>query len=611
MIAKAKKTKAAIPAVGYLRKSTAGKVESTGRERQEKSIPQQQREIEALAESTGYKVIRWYADPGISGWKRGAKRPDFQRMLLDAREKRDFKAILCDDLDRFSRAKVNEVSADGYALNEAGVRYVVTASQGEYDLGGNEIGGIIKFVVAVWSANEFSRKLGRRIALSRRNRANEGKRSGGIAPFGLANDGAGGLQFGDREHGKIVRRLFAEFVTQCRSLNGIAGRLNAEKIPAPRGGRWHVACVRELLQQPAYAGDFAYNRKKSGQFAVVNEAGEVVEADAEDTSRFWKNTSTGVIAHRGKYKSLIDPALFAQAQERLASFSLKGNRRPREGGYPLSRILVCDHCGKPMYGCQPTGRNYMVYRCSTNAKCGMGTCGTYEIRESLILPFVLKLLGEEIADLSKLLQAPPDELRFPRREQREQHAAQEKTRADWAAKIARATDNLMFCADPRTRKDLDARVTEMRDELERLDRELAAGDKAPGKDYTRAEMAALTAWWEAFEAKAVTLPVSLAKPKVADVYNSVGVFWQDRFVDHAAVLVGRREINEALHRMGCEVRLRWRTERITRGGKEQNRYRLARGRIRLGEKTAVITGNSLEGSACGTVQLQLRRGSLR
>ena len=81
-----------VPAVAYLRKSTRGE-DTKGRERQEKSLPQQLKEIEKLAEGK-YKILGTFADPGISGWKRGAKRPDFARMLERAKAQRDFQAIL-------------------------------------------------------------------------------------------------------------------------------------------------------------------------------------------------------------------------------------------------------------------------------------------------------------------------------------------------------------------------------------------------------------------------------------------------------------------------------------------------------------------------------------
>ena len=103
-------SKKLVPAVAYLRKSTKG-TRPDGSERQEKSISQQRTEIINLAKGR-YEIVRWLADEGVSGWKRNGKRPQFDQLLRDARERGDFTAILCDDLDRFSRAEVMEVVAD-------------------------------------------------------------------------------------------------------------------------------------------------------------------------------------------------------------------------------------------------------------------------------------------------------------------------------------------------------------------------------------------------------------------------------------------------------------------------------------------------------------------
>ena len=95
-----------VPAVAYVRKSTKGKRKSakgTHTERQEKSLDQQRREVIELAKGR-YRIIRWYEDEGVSGWKREAARPGFARMLADARQLQDFRAIVADDADRFSRA---------------------------------------------------------------------------------------------------------------------------------------------------------------------------------------------------------------------------------------------------------------------------------------------------------------------------------------------------------------------------------------------------------------------------------------------------------------------------------------------------------------------------
>ncbi|MGE0378626.1 MAG: hypothetical protein AB7I48_17285 [Planctomycetaceae bacterium] len=47
-----------------------------------------------------------------------------------------------------------------------------------------------------------------------------------------------------------------------------------------------------------------------------------------------------------------------------------------------------------------------------------------------------------------------------------------------------------------------------------------------------------------------------------------------------------RAVNESLHALGCEVRLRWRTEQTTtKSGKILNHHHLERGRFRLGQQT--------------------------
>ena len=250
-----------IPAVAYLRKSTKGK-KSDGKERQEKSIPGQRGEIEKYAKANGFKIVREYVDEGISGWKRGDDRPQFKRMIREAEDRGDVQAVLCDDLDRFSRAEVMEVFSDLTSLAAAGVRKLACVNQGEYQLGDNDIGRILKLLVDVHGSNEFSRKLGRRLSISRCNAAKKGKRSGGKSPFGYKNDGAGSLIL-DQDESPIVVKMFEDFLSGARSLRSIASDLNEQGLPSPRGLKWSGAAVRFMLTNRAYRGDFVYNLKKS------------------------------------------------------------------------------------------------------------------------------------------------------------------------------------------------------------------------------------------------------------------------------------------------------------------------------------------------------------
>ena len=79
-------------AVIYARYSSHGQ--------QEQSIDGQLRDCYAYADRQGYSVIAEYIDRALTG--RNDDRPDFQRMLADAR-KRQFKYIIVWKLDRFAR----------------------------------------------------------------------------------------------------------------------------------------------------------------------------------------------------------------------------------------------------------------------------------------------------------------------------------------------------------------------------------------------------------------------------------------------------------------------------------------------------------------------------
>lgn len=69
------------PAVGYLRRST---------DRQEQSIGDQRSAIEAYAETSGFRIVRYYTDDGISGTSTSGRRA-FQKLIADAaKPNRDF-----------------------------------------------------------------------------------------------------------------------------------------------------------------------------------------------------------------------------------------------------------------------------------------------------------------------------------------------------------------------------------------------------------------------------------------------------------------------------------------------------------------------------------------
>jgi len=570
------KRKKLIPAVGYLRKSTKGEEETKDgkrRQRQEKSIPQQKAEIEKLVAGR-YEIVAWYDDPGISGWKRGAKRPGFARMM-DNVERLGAQAIVCDNLDRFSRAEFGEVQADTDKLCQRGVRWIVTASHGTYDLGSKyDIGEILKFVVAAWSACEYSRQLSRRVSLAKRNMAEKGKRAGGRPPYGMRNDGNGGLLHGDPAEVKIVRWIFDQYANFQQSMNAIADALNKDKkVPSPRGSRWSTVTVRGVLMRECYRGDFSYNKRSGGgRFYQVDERGEVIANEESN------GTKGKVYRRRKAYKPLVDPKLFDKAQRRLATMSKNRTRRKNQG-YALAGVLVCNHCGRTLIGARRNGRT--IYRCTTASKFGAGACKSYSIPEKAILPFVMRLLGQEITDLRELLSTPPDELREPNRERTERRDVLERERTELTKRIDQGMD-AAFDFDKRNRKVLNRKIAEMQDRLEAIEREL--GDTEAGDEYSRDDLDALNAWHDAFMDKAVSVPMAgKGYEAYVDLGPMVSHLHQDPDTEEAAVLMHPLVVNALLHDLGTELRLRWQTETITRGGKPANRHILNGGRFRLGQ----------------------------
>lgn len=67
------------------------------------SLDAQRQKLEEYAEKNNLKIVEWYVDEGVSGRKPIKKRPELQRMIKDAQQKK-FKRIIFIKLDRFFRS---------------------------------------------------------------------------------------------------------------------------------------------------------------------------------------------------------------------------------------------------------------------------------------------------------------------------------------------------------------------------------------------------------------------------------------------------------------------------------------------------------------------------
>ena len=141
----------------------------------EQSIDGQLRECRAFAEREGYTVIETYVDRALTG--RNDNRPDFQRMIIDAK-KRQFQYVIVYKLDRFARNRYDSAIYK-HKLKQCGVK-VISATENISD---NPEGVILEAVLEA-SAEYYSLELSQKIKRGYRESMMKGNYIGGSVPLG-------------------------------------------------------------------------------------------------------------------------------------------------------------------------------------------------------------------------------------------------------------------------------------------------------------------------------------------------------------------------------------------------------------------------------------------
>jgi site-specific DNA recombinase len=195
--------------------------------------------------------------------------------------------------DKLSAVDVNVLLVDGpgeqVALNaERRARRVTVMARDEWATAGNQL---LRQSIASWQRwpeswdrDEFRRRLTK----GKRDKAELlGQVVGlGPPPFGYRyvramvgkKERTVGLEL-DAETAPIVRRIFRDLLRT--STQEVCDGLNAERLVAPRGGRWTVATMLGMLDNPCYLGTYQYGRyryenrpSKKSRVKYEREAGE-------------------------------------------------------------------------------------------------------------------------------------------------------------------------------------------------------------------------------------------------------------------------------------------------------------------------------------------------
>lgn len=282
----------------------------------EQSIAGQVEVCTEWAKNNDIEIVHIYHDEALTG--KTDKRPDFQRMIKDAKSER-FKYILVYKLDRFARNRYDSAIYKAQ-LKKFNVR-VISAMENIAD--GPE--GIILESVLEGMAEYYSANLAQNVLRGMHQRAEMGKYIGGIVPLGYKIDKDKNYVV-DEKTAPIVKRIY-EMYAAGHTLKEICAELNASGYKSATGHSFSINSMSRILKNPKYIGRYEC------MGTVIDDA----------------------------IPPIIDKALFDTVGQRIK----RNKRSPASAKSPVNFYLTgkifCGKCGSNMTGDSGTSKTKDIH----------------------------------------------------------------------------------------------------------------------------------------------------------------------------------------------------------------------------------------------------------
>ena len=347
------------------------------------SIEDQLRNIRRWCARAGFEAPAIFEDRAISGTRQD--RPGYQSMMAAAR-RREFSALVVDDLSRLSRDQV-ECQRAIRELKFMGIR-VVGASDGiDTDRKGHKIEVGLRGLMSDLYLDDLADKTHRGLT----GRALAGASAGGL-PFGYRVTEVGQRAI-DPDQAEVVREIHTRFLSG-ENPRQIAHALNARGTLSAHGGTWTGSAIYGdakrhigILVNPLYVGRQIWNRS---QWIKDPTSGRRIRR--ERPSSDW-------IASEHPELRIVDQALWDGVQARLADtrqrtreLDVVGSRQGPAPKYLLSGLLQCSVCGGPMVSV-----NLHCYGCSRHKDRGAAVCdNSLRVRRDLADRLLLDGVRQEL-----------------------------------------------------------------------------------------------------------------------------------------------------------------------------------------------------------------------
>lgn len=426
---------------------------STEKEDQLNSLEAQKNFFTEYAMRSKDTLVNLYADEGISGTKT-KNRKQFLKMMSDA-EQGLFDMLVVKDISRFARNTVDLLQSIR-RLRELGIEtQFLTANM--TSMGNSE------FVLTMFAAlaQEESANTSKRIKFGKKINAEKGR----VPNIVFGYDKTVGDYFNleiNKDEARTVEKIFDLYITDGYGASKIADYLNQNSIKTKRGCNWTQNAVCRIIENEIYTGK------------IINGKEEI--ADFLTGRRSQKNEDEWYITDRPDLR-IISDEIFAEASrlkaERGKKFKVEKQRHSNK--HLFSTLIKCKECGWSFRRSVRTYKNtYIKWVCSGHNRGADGCPNTVTVDENELIEKIEKyfaeilsakknVIGRVVTEFQKVYKAK-DENRLYEKELRKSLEKLNRNRQKYMD---------MFTDDIITREELNEKIGKDKQEIKRLEKEIA------------------------------------------------------------------------------------------------------------------------------------------
>ena len=435
--------------VMYLRKSRAD--EERERNGEFETLGKHERELSAMCRRMAVPVEMPPLRELVSGESIAAK-PRFQE-LMEMVQARELAGVVVHAVDRLGRGDMMEY---GYILSAFQFTRTLIVTPGKVYDPADPI-DLQQLQLQMFFANTEITGIKRRMREGKDQAVRDGQFIAAHAPLGYdkVRDARGMKTLAPNEWAAWARRAFEWAADPAISMSEISRRLKAAGVP----GQWDPARVKVLIRNPAYKGMVSWNVR-------------VTKIKGRDGMTIEKCHAKGdePILADGLHPAIVDDGLWDAANRRLkAGESHVKRSAPLRN--PLAGILRCAKCGRAMVYAKSdprrTGRCYEYVRHPLNRAC---TCPPAPL--SLLVGLVSESLESSALECEVAAESGED----PAKALAVEREGVESAIAKASAKVERLVELYVSGGMDapeyvERRRDMDARIAEMRARLDELAQE--------------------------------------------------------------------------------------------------------------------------------------------